>query len=96
MRVAYRSRVLVIVLQFNRVLGEHYRLMLNFERALIYPDGDRSIREALLPVELPILKAQEPNFIQITSVAGREQDTVEELLVTLSPFASLLVDTCSG
>lgn len=71
--------VLVIVLLFDGVLGDGNGLVLHFEQSIIHPHRDWSLRQAPLSIELPVLKAQEPIFIQMARVAGGEQDTVKEL-----------------
>ena len=78
-RMADRSQVLVVVLQLDAVPGKRHGLMLDLERTLIDPNRDRRFRQTPLPVELPVLEPQEPVLVEVTGVAGGEQDTVEEL-----------------
>ncbi len=71
--------MLVIVLLFDGVLGEGDGLVLYFERPIIHPHRDRSVCQAPLPVELPILETQKAMLVEVARVAGGEQDTVKEL-----------------
>src|SRR6266536_6259234 len=77
--MTHLREVLVILLEIHRVLSERHGLILYLERSIIHPHRDRSFRQPPLPVELPILKAQEPIVVQIARVAGGEQNTVKEL-----------------
>src|SRR5438132_1274179 len=70
--------MLVIVLQFDRVLREGDGLVLDFERSLIDPDRYWLMRQAPLTIELPVLKSEKSVFVEIASVAGRKQDAVED------------------
>src|SRR5207247_5988603 len=80
--MTHLREVLVILLEVHHVLSKRHGLILDLERPIIHPHRDRSFRQSPLPVELPILKAQKPIFVQIARVAGGEQNMVEELLGT--------------
>src|SRR6266487_3566115 len=77
--MTHLREVLVILLEVHHVLSKRHGLILDLERPIIHPHRDRSFRQSPLPVELPILKAQKPIFVQIARVVGDEQNTVEEL-----------------
>lgn len=78
-RMADRSQMLVIILQLDAVPGKRHGLVLDLERTLIDPHRDRRFRQSPLAVELPILEPQASILVEVTGVAGGEQDTVEEL-----------------
>src|SRR6266516_4515858 len=63
--------VLVIVSLVHGVLRKGHGLVLHFERPIVHPYCDRSFRQTPLPVEFPVLKAQEPMLVQIPRVAKR-------------------------
>src|SRR5258706_8909845 len=77
--MAHLREVFVIVLQFDGVLGEGHDLVLHLERPIIHPYRDGGLRQAPLPVELPILETQKSMLVEVAGVAGSKQDTVEEL-----------------
>ena len=78
-RMADRLQVLMVVLQLDAVPGKRHGLMLDLERTLIDPNRDRRFCQPPLPVELLVLEPQESMLVEVTGVAGGEQDTVEEL-----------------
>src|SRR6266700_7767366 len=63
--------VLVIVSLVHGVLRKGHGLVHHFERPIVHPYCDRSFRQTPLPVEFPVLKAQEPMLVQIPRVAKR-------------------------
>src|SRR6266487_429026 len=77
LRIADRLHMFAIILQLDLVLRERDGLLLNPERALIDPDRHLRLRQAPLPIELPVLEAQKSMLIQTPDIPGREQNAAE-------------------